>query len=67
VDKSSADRLALHVRRITGHEVTVEGDEDDFVVVVTVQHPKRPGVGRAQYTLWDDEDWDWLAPRILET
>ncbi len=62
--RSAADRLALHVRRASGHEVSVEADGESFMVVVTVIKPRSEAL-REEFTLWDEDDWDWLKERIL--
>ena len=56
--RGQAEALAVQVRTETAHVVTVEPDDQAFLVIV------RRSRGDT-LTLYDEQDWDWLRDRIV--
>jgi hypothetical protein len=56
--RGQAEALAMRVRSETAHVVTVEPDDQAFHVIV------RRSIGDT-WTLYDEQDWDWLRDRIV--
>lgn len=54
---AEAEALAQLIRSFTSDEVTVVSDDEEVTVEVLTDH----GV----FTMWDEDDWEWLKPRIL--
>ena len=56
---AEAETLAVLVRSFTDDEVNVVADDEDVVVEVRTEH--------GTFTMWHEDDWEWLKPRILGT
>lgn len=60
MNQAQAQALADVVRARTSQTVSVEPDGEAFVVTVR-------GASGNVWTLYADQDWDWLGERILAT
>ena len=61
MSEGEAQSLAVAVKQATQHEVEVCAEDAYFVVEV------RRAVPGDSFTLRDEQDWEWLGPRIRDT